>query len=220
MENFHMADIWDAYKVKQRLDGLDASAVRNTGLVISQVSCHISVHMLHVMLLVALHQVVVALRHPLLCFLQELGYMSRRGHEFGVISTYFTTWVLKTDGKGILWISPGIDRAADASNSTEVTVTQVCYASAFCLSYSHGVRCCLLSGVQLHAAQHCAAACIVCLVFVPDMFLIQCCGVHLNRLSFSLQWATSTSAATLRCRTAQLKSRGKNLCLLRREQPR
>ena len=57
--------------------------------------------------------------------LQELGYMSRRGHLYGMISTYHFSWFLKSDGKGGLWISDAV--GADARGGAEdVSVTEVC----------------------------------------------------------------------------------------------
>lgn len=32
--------------------------------------------------------------------LQELGYMARRNHKTGIISTYEYTWLLGTNGRG------------------------------------------------------------------------------------------------------------------------
>lgn len=34
--------------------------------------------------------------------------MSRRGHLYGMISTYHHSWFLKADGRGALWISDAI----------------------------------------------------------------------------------------------------------------
>lgn len=51
--------------------------------------------------------------------------MAKRGHEFGLISTFFTTWVLKTNGAGKVWISDGIASTA-AGCDTQVSVLQVC----------------------------------------------------------------------------------------------
>ena len=56
--------------------------------------------------------------------------MAGRGHAFGLISTYLTTWVLKTNGEGQLWISAGIPHSAVGSDK-QVSVTQVC-ALAHC----------------------------------------------------------------------------------------
>ena len=50
--------------------------------------------------------------------------MAKRGHRYGVISTFFTTWVLKADGKGKIWISDGIANNAIGSE-TQVSVSQV-----------------------------------------------------------------------------------------------
>lgn len=51
--------------------------------------------------------------------------MSRRGHLYGMVSTYQHSWFLKTDGKGVVWISnaTGADARGDA---THVSVTEVC----------------------------------------------------------------------------------------------
>ena len=58
-------------------------------------------------------------------YLQELGYMSRRGHLYGMISTYHHSWFLRSDGKGGLWISDAV--GADARGGAEhVSVTEVC----------------------------------------------------------------------------------------------
>ena len=51
--------------------------------------------------------------------------MAKRGHACGVVSTFFTTWVLKTDGRGTLWVSDGIAHSATGSD-TQASVTQVC----------------------------------------------------------------------------------------------
>lgn len=55
---------------------------------------------------------------------QELGYMARRGHKTGIISTYDHTWLLQTDGLGCVWISEAIpkDRQGDdkCASVTEV----------------------------------------------------------------------------------------------------
>ncbi len=57
--------------------------------------------------------------------MQEYDYMAERGHRYGVISTFFTTWVLKADGKGKMWISDAIANTATGSE-TQVSVSQVC----------------------------------------------------------------------------------------------
>ncbi len=51
--------------------------------------------------------------------------MSRRGHLYGMVSTYHHSWFLKTDGRGNLWISDavGADARGDAGH---VSVTEVC----------------------------------------------------------------------------------------------
>lgn len=51
--------------------------------------------------------------------------MSRRGHLYGMVSTYHHSWFLKTDGKGNVWISNavGADARGDAGH---VSVTEVC----------------------------------------------------------------------------------------------
>ena len=38
--------------------------------------------------------------------------MAKRGDEYSLTSTFFTTWVLKADRKGKLWISAGIVNTA------------------------------------------------------------------------------------------------------------
>ena len=50
--------------------------------------------------------------------------MSRRGHETGIISTYFHTWLLKTDKKGCVLITPAV-RHDQEGMSTKVSVTEV-----------------------------------------------------------------------------------------------
>lgn len=51
--------------------------------------------------------------------------MSRRGHLYGMISTYHHSWFLKSDGKGTLWVSDAV--GAHAQGDTEdVSVTEVC----------------------------------------------------------------------------------------------
>ncbi len=57
---------------------------------------------------------------------QELGYMSRRGHTTGIISTYYNTWLLKTDRKGTLWVTDAIPFDATGTD-TEPSVTEVCH---------------------------------------------------------------------------------------------
>ena len=50
--------------------------------------------------------------------------MSRRGHKAGIISSYHTTWLLKTDGKGCVWISDPI--AYDCAGTQDrASVTEV-----------------------------------------------------------------------------------------------
>ena len=50
--------------------------------------------------------------------------MSRRGHLYGMISTYHHSWFLKADGKGTLWVSDAV--GADAFGDAEhVSVTEV-----------------------------------------------------------------------------------------------
>lgn len=50
--------------------------------------------------------------------------MSRRGHETGIISTYFHTWLLKTDKKGCVLITPAV-RHDQVGTSTKVSATEV-----------------------------------------------------------------------------------------------
>lgn len=61
-----------------------------------------------------------------LCLVQALSYMASRGHPYGIISTYYTTWVLKADGKGTVWVSPGINYMTNGNRSGDVTVLEVC----------------------------------------------------------------------------------------------
>ena len=51
--------------------------------------------------------------------------MSRRGHLYGMISTYHNSWFLKSDGKGNVCISNavGADVCGDAEHTS---VTEVC----------------------------------------------------------------------------------------------
>lgn len=56
--------------------------------------------------------------------LQELGYMARRGHSTGVISTYAYSWGLWTDRKGLLRITAAIPHSQEGSE-TKVSVTEV-----------------------------------------------------------------------------------------------
>ena len=50
--------------------------------------------------------------------------MSRRGHKTGVMSSYNITWLLKTDGKGCVWISDPVaydcPGTQDIASATEV----------------------------------------------------------------------------------------------------
>ena len=50
--------------------------------------------------------------------------MSRRGHQTGIISTYFHTWLLSRAGEGCLKISSAI-RHDTMGTPTTVTVTEV-----------------------------------------------------------------------------------------------
>ena len=50
--------------------------------------------------------------------------MSRRGHKTGIISTYFHTWLLNTDKKGCVFITPAVSHAKKGT-STRVSVTEV-----------------------------------------------------------------------------------------------
>ena len=56
--------------------------------------------------------------------LQALGFMSRRGHVTGTASTYAHTWLLKTDKKGVVQVTPAI-RHDQRGTSTKVSVTEV-----------------------------------------------------------------------------------------------
>ena len=62
--------------------------------------------------------------HNIFYMLQELGYMSRRGHKTGIISTYVHTWLLSSVRDGCLKISPAI-RHDTTGTSTTVSVTEV-----------------------------------------------------------------------------------------------
>lgn len=77
------------------------------------------------MLVGTLHMCDCSVPPVMLCLLQVLSYMSIRGHPYGIITTYFTTWVVKSDGRGTLWVSPGIDYMTNGNNNSEVTVTKV-----------------------------------------------------------------------------------------------
>ena len=50
--------------------------------------------------------------------------MSRRGHKTGTISNYVHTWLLKTDGKGRVWLSDPIPYDAIGTDSS-TSVTEV-----------------------------------------------------------------------------------------------
>ena len=51
--------------------------------------------------------------------------MSRRGHLYGMFSTYHHSWFLKTDGKGNVRVSNAV--GADArGGARHVSVTEVC----------------------------------------------------------------------------------------------
>lgn len=54
---------------------------------------------------------------------QELGYMSRRGHATGIITTYEYTWVLKTDKAGTVWVSDAIP-FSNGGNCKHPSVTE------------------------------------------------------------------------------------------------
>lgn len=54
---------------------------------------------------------------------QELGYMSRRGHATGIITTYEYTWLLKTDKAGSVWVSDAI-HFSKGGNGKDASVTQ------------------------------------------------------------------------------------------------
>lgn len=84
-----------------------------------------------------------------LSMLQVLGFMARRGHRFAVMSTYHSTWVLKTDGTGSVWVSDAIEYAAPTVN-LEVSVTQVCASS---ISSAILLISCLLCNARTIASQ-------------------------------------------------------------------
>ena len=50
--------------------------------------------------------------------------MSRRGHVTGVISIYAYTWLLKTDKKGLVQVTPAV-RHDQRGTRTKVSVTEV-----------------------------------------------------------------------------------------------
>ena len=79
--------------------------------------------------------------------------MSRRGHWLGLISTFHTTWVVKADGSGKVWVSPGIPNTANANETGEVTATQVGALQhiACPVLIAFYIKCC---SVGVHAAQH------------------------------------------------------------------
>lgn len=79
--------------------------------------------------------------------------MSRRGHRLGLISTFYTTWVVKADGKGTVWVSPGIPHSADANETGEVTVTQVIARQRIASHYLVGSAQKLLLHRRWHAMQ-------------------------------------------------------------------
>ena len=56
-------------------------------------------------------------------WVQKLGYMSRRGHATGIITTYEYTWLLKTDKAGTVWISDAI-HFSNGGNSKHASVTE------------------------------------------------------------------------------------------------
>lgn len=55
---------------------------------------------------------------------QELGYMSRRGHLHGMVSSYHHSWFLKSDVKGNLWVSDAVG-AESCGDARHVSVTEV-----------------------------------------------------------------------------------------------
>lgn len=68
--------------------------------------------------------------------LQELGRMSRGGHKTGTITTYNHTWLLKTDGRGCIWISDPIPYHTEGSDS-RASVTEVRHRTAKPVSGKH-----------------------------------------------------------------------------------
>ena len=56
--------------------------------------------------------------------LQELGYMARRGHHTGIISTYEYTWLLDTNRNGDVRVSDAIHSARKGDDSC-ASVTEV-----------------------------------------------------------------------------------------------
>lgn len=54
--------------------------------------------------------------------LQELGYMARRGHKTGSISTYEYTWLLKTNGRGVVQVSDAIPSARQGDESCALAI--------------------------------------------------------------------------------------------------
>ncbi len=57
-----------------------------------------------------------------------------------MISTYFHSWFVKTDGLGNLWISDAV--GADARGDAEhVSVTEVCQVDIPCLACGSDSRC-------------------------------------------------------------------------------
>ena len=62
--------------------------------------------------------------------LQEYSHMARRGHLYGMVSTYNHSWFLKADGRGNLWISRAVS-AVERGNVEHISVTEVCQLDSF-----------------------------------------------------------------------------------------
>ena len=69
--------------------------------------------------------------------LQELGYMARRGHNTGMISTYEYTWLLDTNRSGDVRVSDAIHSARQGDDSC-ASVTEVDKPCPFTLSMVAG----------------------------------------------------------------------------------
>ncbi len=96
--------------------------------------------------------------------LQELGYMSRRGHPFGMVSTWETTWVFKTDKRGLLLISDGIPWNTRGDDSC-VSVTEVCSTAEKYIYWATHAWCqkqWLLAVLVIHCPLHCAGIRVLC----------------------------------------------------------
>ena len=63
--------------------------------------------------------------------LQELGYMARRRHKTGIISTYEYTWLLKADEGGVMKVSDAIhcSRQGDGHCASVTEVSKLCHQS-------------------------------------------------------------------------------------------